>query len=259
MICICRYYAIELCRFSVASLFEGPKAKQNREIVINAGLSLIELLRQTTAGLDYLHSNGFIHRNIHPQNVLIAEIGGGDQSSRNHKTRYMVKLSDFRCITKLESQASVGNSLTQDEIRWIAPEMEDLKALLTTAADIFILGCFFYYVLFEGRHPFGSNPTVWRYNIFDINYIPDLTADRLVDGVDADGRRWERIIILIEKMITREPEKRPDLNRVLEYFQTRDYFPIYDGIKEGIRPGLCVIINQQIFQQVPLNILLLFI
>ena len=236
-----------MCRFSVAALFEGTKAQENRETVINGGLSLIELLRQTTAGLDYLHSYGFIHRNIHPRNVLIAEIGGDNKK----KKRYMVKLSDFRCGKKLSSQGITGNSGTRGETSWIAPEMADLNALLTTATDVFILGCFFHYVLSGvGKHPFGSKPTERKKNIEDCHYEPELTTDLFV--AHGAGRKLadERMIGLIEKMIRRQPEQRPDLNQVLEYFQTRDYFPIYDGLKEGIRPGLCVIINQQIFQKV---------
>ena len=242
---VCRYYAIELCRFSVAALFEGHKARENLKTVINGGLSLIELLRQTTAGLDYLHSYGFIHRNIHPRNVLIAEIGG----DKNKKKRYMVKLSDFRGGKKLESDGTVDNSRTQGETSWIAPEMADSNALLTTAVDVFILGCFFHYVLSGvGKHPFGSKPPEWKKNIEDCNYQPKIAIP--LPAADSDGPKMERLIDLIKKMLRRQPEQRPDLNQVLEYFQTWEYFPIYDGIKERIRPGLCVIINQQIFHEV---------
>ena len=113
----------------MAALFEGRNAEKNRETVLNGGLSSIELLRQSAAGLDYLHGYDFIHRNIHPRNVLIAEIGGDNQPKR----RYMVKLSDFRRGKKLESQGTAGNSMTRGETNWIAPEMADSEAFLTSA------------------------------------------------------------------------------------------------------------------------------
>ena len=229
----------------MAALFKGRNAEKNRETVLNGGLSLIELLRQSAAGLDYLHGYGFIHRNIHPRNVLIAEIGGDNQPKR----RYMVKLSDFRRGKKLESQGTAGNSMTRGETNWIAPEMADSEAFLTSAVDVFILGCFFYYVFSGGHHPFGETPTERKNNIINTTYTPILKKEDNSLPLNRDESN-DRLISLIEKMIQREPEQRPDLNRILDYFQTRDYFPIYDGIKEGIQPGLCVIINQQIFVKV---------
>ena len=182
------------------------------------------MMRQTAEGLQFLHDCGFIHRNISPRNVLIAEMEDSSISIKppEGRKKYMVKLCDFRYSKQMA--VLTDNSVEKNETFWSAPEMKP-GATLTSAVDLFLLGCFFYYILSNGKKIVMESLS---------NEIEQLNCDK-------------RLINLIQRMVKNEPEQRPDLRQVLEYFQTFDYFPIYGQINEENRPGLCVIINQQHF------------
>ena len=213
-------------------------------------LTLEKILHQTTLGVDYLHGLSYIHRNIHARNVLVAQVGSGIN------VKYVVKLSDFRLGKPVEKNPD--HSLEGTPSNWIAPEMEEGKKMpVGSFTDVFILGCFFHYVFSGGEHPFG--PGTQRVgNIVNTSYNPILERETILSAFRGDERKANRLIALIEEMITRETEQRPDLNRILNYFQTKDYFPIYETLiknRIALKPGLCVIFNQQIFDDVSTNLL----
>jgi serine/threonine protein kinase len=211
------------------------KNKDKYSDVLKA-LSVREIMHQTALGLDYLHglAGNFIHRNIHARNVLVAEIGS--------RKRYVVKLSDFRfgkSIMKKEDKEQSNRPIRG----WPAPEMlsPSEKDKLGPWTDVFILGCFFYYVL-SGVHPFGKkgsgNTAVRSTNIKNGTYSSDCWTRNLVT---------DKFTILIKNMTKRATEDRTSLSQVLQHFQ-RDAgdFPLYKAL-DKVRPGLCVIINQKEF------------
>ena len=225
------YYAVELCRYSVEELIRN----EEKYVHVLRTLTHKKIMHQTALGLDYLHGLGFIHRNIHGRNVLVAEI---NSSSTTH---YVVKLSDFRFGKEAPKDAM--NSLTKGSSGWIAPEMNDPLAKLGPPTDVFILGCFFYYVLSGGYHPFGIG-IVRERNIIEGNYAPGCWG-KLVT---------KKFTTLIQNMTKPEVNDRTSLSRVLQFFQTdAGYFPLYGGVDKGIKPGMCVIIDQQEFTQVTNN------
>ena len=222
------YYAVELCRYSVEELIING---ENYARVLET-LTQKKIMHQTALGLDYLHGLGFIHRNIHGRNVLVAEINSGST------THYVVKLSDFRFGKQAPKESE--NSLTKASTGWIAPEMNDRSAELGPHTDVFILGCFFYYVLSGGQHPFGPG-TARETNI---------TSGTYATGCWDQGKLvTEKFTILIQNMTKREEKDRTSLGQVLQFFVQSDaeYFPLYKGVDQGIQPGLCVIIDQQEF------------
>ena len=221
---------MELCRYSVEELIRNKENKDKEKYVhVLETLTPKKIMHQTALGLDYLHGLGFIHRNIHGRNVLVAEI---NSSSTTH---YVVKLSDFRFGKQAPKDAM--NSLTKGSSGWIAPEMNDPSAELGPPTDVFILGCFFYYVLSGGHHPFGSG-SVRENKIIEGKYAP---------GCWDEGKLvTKKFTTLIQNMTNPKVNDRTSLSRVLQFFQADDY-PLYDGVKNGIKPGLCVIIDQQEF------------
>jgi eukaryotic-like serine/threonine-protein kinase len=67
--------------FMVMELIQGSSLSQ----LISKGNSLgptLEILRQTAAALDYAHSQGIVHRDVKPSNIMVREDGS-------------VKLTDF--------------------------------------------------------------------------------------------------------------------------------------------------------------------
>lgn len=185
-----------------------------------------EILRQSAEGVAFLHGLGYIHRRLSPSNFLIAEPTTG---------KFVVKLSDFRFSRFYQDTTDIFQSDNPDLNDWTAPECLEEDALLLPAVDVFILGCLFFYVMTGGRNPFGDKPN-GRKIIF-----PEGEYDLNDSKVDSSLRS------LIERMIEKNPLKRPALWKVLSdnYFCPEENYPIY-GVQD-VKPGLCVIVNQELF------------
>ena len=222
----CRYYAVELCRYSVEELIRNEKTEDVYAHVWKT-LTREKILYQTTLGLDYLHGleGGLIHGNIHGRNVLVAEI---PTSSDKH---YVVKLSDFR----------FGKAAQKDALNFLmelSPEMNDPEADLGPWTDVFILGCFFHYVLSGGHHPYGRNTDDRRKNIVDPKYEPQW-------DLHDNGAYEDRYLELIKCMCSFKSTQRPSTGQILRL--VGNVVPFYPETEGYLRPGLCAIFHQGIF------------
>ena len=234
-------------------------------------LSREKIMHQTTLGLDYLHGlkGGFIHRNIHGRNVLVAEI---ESSSGKH---YVVKLSDFRFGKSIVNDGNLQSN-TRSPTGWTAPEIVN-RGNVGPRTDVFILGCFFYYVLSGGEHPFGDNIGNPNRESNILNNKPDWTqhtpkAEAAKDNNFKNLRKEtqeklkaiiETYLELMKRMTSANTSDRPTTGQILRHFDTKEYFPIYsdnttaiaastDGSKSvaATRPGLCLIFHQDQFPNV---------
>jgi CheY-like chemotaxis protein len=107
------------------------------------------IARQIAAGLGHVHGRGLVHRDVKPQNVLIAAGDDGEQ----------VKLLDFgvagwldpeEAVRLTEQGATVGTPL------YMAPE-QYRNAQVGPAADLYSLGVTLFEML-TGRAAFGGGP-----------------------------------------------------------------------------------------------------
>ncbi|XP_053987934.1 serine/threonine-protein kinase/endoribonuclease IRE1 [Hylaeus volcanicus] len=190
-----RYIALELAE---ATLQDYVVGRYDREKI-----SVKSILRQATSGLAHLHFLDIVHRDIKPHNVLLSAPGPRGE------VRAMI--SDFGLCKKLQLgrvSFSRRSGITGTD-GWIAPEM--LNGNRTTCAvDIFSLGCVFYYVLSDGKHPFGD-PLRRQANI--LCGEADLTA--LHEGMSQSNR--ELALILIKAMIASDPSERPPVMAVHDH------------------------------------------
>ncbi|VVC31730.1 PUB domain,Pyrrolo-quinoline quinone beta-propeller repeat,Protein kinase domain,Serine/threonine- [Cinara cedri] len=191
-----RYIALELCAATLEDYVEKNQLRHE--------ISPKEILSQSIKGLQHLHSLGIVHRDIKPHNVLLSIPSRGNGSFSSVRAL----ISDFGLCKKLQGgkmSFSKRSGVTGTD-GWIAPEMFANNASVTKSIDIFSMGCLFYYILSDGKHPFGES--LWRQaKILDKRQVPCLDALN-------DNEVWKR---LISVMISRNPEDRPTASAVRYY------------------------------------------
>lgn len=145
-----RYLVLELCNATVFDYCEGIYQFDD-----GAQLNVIDALDQMARGVEYIHSEGFVHRDIHSKNVLIKHEGA----------TVLFKISDFgNCKQATNSGSfSFGKSGIKTNKVTTAPELLRVYAEGKGASgfnrankmcDIFSLGCVFYTFLTEGSSLF---------------------------------------------------------------------------------------------------------
>ncbi|XP_063816976.1 serine/threonine-protein kinase/endoribonuclease IRE1 isoform X1 [Pseudophryne corroboree] len=192
-----QYIAIELC---VATLQEYVEEKD----FDRHNLEPITLLEQTMSGLAYLHSLNIVHRDLKPHNILI--------SMPNAHGKVKAMISDFGLCKKLAvgRHSFSRRSGVPGTEGWIAPEMlsEDFKENPTYTVDIFSAGCVFYYVVSQGKHPFGKSLQRQANILLGAYSLDCLNLEKHEDLV---GHH------LIKQMIDKDPQKRPSAEAVLKH------------------------------------------
>ena len=227
------YIALELCTTSLDVIVERKKYMNSRKMeLIYEKFDSVDCLKQIVKGVDYLHSLKIVHRDLKPQNILV---------SLTNKGEVRAIISDFGVCKKLETEESSFRTTHRGPVGtqgWRAPEVllvkggisnnnsfEDLslfppdkkvddleeKIRLTRAVDIFSLGCIFYYVLSNGKHPYGKN-YIRENNILKDEYdLSEFKMDPTLKHYEIEAR------YLISEMINNDPSKRPTATRILKH------------------------------------------
>ena len=152
-----RSFVLELCDASLDYYFlpDAHKNKYNGHIPSDRDAFI-----QMAEGLDYIHSEGLVHRDVKPGNVLISIIN--DNS-------VLLKWSDFGLSKPVNERGTYTSSGVKGTYDWLAPEilkmMEDDPDDTNTGdspkrgtikSDTFSAGEVFFYMLSGGNHPFGQ-------------------------------------------------------------------------------------------------------
>jgi serine/threonine protein kinase len=113
----------------------------------------VEIAQQSLKALGYLHTRGFIHRDISPDNLMLTEDADGQP---------LVKLIDLGLAKTLDT---VGSShLTQTgtflgKLRYAAPEQFKADGSVDARTDLYAFGVVLY-VLLTGKFPIqGQDPS----------------------------------------------------------------------------------------------------
>lgn len=168
-----RNFILELCDASLDQVFLHPNDPKKYR-----GPNLPHyfiVLFQLATGLEYIHSQNLIHRDVKPENVLISV----DSTSKI----VTLKWADFGLSRPVSEQGTYTMSNLAGTKNWMAPELfEQFQSLAnvngnqvmlrgTVKSDIFALGLVFAYYLNDGQHPYGLTNDKIRINLKNKNPI----------------------------------------------------------------------------------------
>ena len=137
--------------FLVMEYINGPTLKQvihqNRQLQAPQAM---EIAAQVCDVLQVAHARGFIHRDIKPQNIMLAWAGSGNSGSTGE--RPLVKLTDFGIVRVLEEGGLTNSGIVLGTADYLSPEQARGETL-TASSDLYSLGVVMFEML-AGRPPF---------------------------------------------------------------------------------------------------------
>ena len=136
--------------FLVMEYIHGPTLKQligqRRQLQAREA---IEVALQVCAVLQIAHARGFIHRDIKPQNIMLAWGGGAGSLSDGGA---WVKLTDFGIVRVAEDAGLTNSGIVLGTADYLSPEQARGETL-TGSSDLYSLGVVMFEML-SGRPPF---------------------------------------------------------------------------------------------------------
>jgi serine/threonine-protein kinase/endoribonuclease IRE1 len=236
------YIALDRFTASLDQVIEHPERYPSL-VCPPKGLDVKDTLRQITDGVQHLHSLKLVHRDIKPQNVLVRAVKSHRPIVGQPKLQFVI--TDFGLCKMLDdgpnsTYAPTANHTAAGTSGWRAPELlVNSKASVaapiastgtstlsnshssdgttidpptgrraTKAIDIFSLGCVFFYIMTQGRHPFDVGGESLGRDLNIKENRSDLGVLRLYDySFEADD--------LIMQMLKHHPRDRPDTATIL--------------------------------------------
>ena len=174
-----RYLVVELVRGTTLRKLLLERGHLPAEIAATIALAVADALH-------HAHQQGVIHRDVKPENVLVAE-PSADDSERASNPESLVKITDFGIAKILDAQGVTSTGQVLGSPAHMSPEQIE-GGEVSARSDVFGLGVLLYECM-VGELPFdGRNPAQVLRRVLDGTY---LAADRARDTV---GFRFSRIL-----------------------------------------------------------------
>lgn len=166
-----RYLILELCEGTLNDYFNGLDPNWDGNKYMGPVPADADALYQLADGLNYIHENMLVHRNINARNILISS-----PSASNDPV--LLKIADFGFSKSTNDRGSfsIGNK-SNGSINHVtaAPELlQEGRERADQMSDIFSMGCMFFTYLTKGKHIFlkdgDANPYAIPINILNGNY-----------------------------------------------------------------------------------------
>jgi serine/threonine-protein kinase len=146
----------------------------------------VRITRQVAEALSYLHAQGYLHRDVKPDNVLLDSVGNA-------------KLCDLGFAVPIPRHAADAPRTAVGTAGYMSPEMMAGKAGVKVGSDIYSLGIHLY-ALLTGHEPYSgaSSQEVVTDQIESGMPVPNL----MVVNAPTD------VIQLLKKMMHPDPNRR---------------------------------------------------
>ncbi|HLW02298.1 MAG TPA: protein kinase [Ktedonobacterales bacterium] len=145
----------------------------------------VEITSQVCSVLQVAHANGFIHRDIKPQNIMITPDG-------------QAKLTDFGIVRVMEAAGLTNTGIVLGTADYLAPE-QARGDQLSPASDLYSLGVVLYEML-AGRPPFVGTSAVQvaMQHTTSVPPPPSKYNPRIPRALE----------LVVKKALQKEPERR---------------------------------------------------
>jgi serine/threonine-protein kinase len=202
-----------------------------------------DYVRQVSQGLQHAHQSGLVHRDIKPANLFLINppldmnpLAAAAGPSGRRGPDPVVKILDWG-LARLQPQPGEHPDTTNVDLDaekgeligtadYIAPEQSQDASLVDIRADIYSLGCTFYFLL-TGQPVFPGNSLMQK--ILQHQQSPPPPVRQLRPEVP------EEIDNLILKMLAKRPEDRIQIP-LLVAVPLRRFIPGASGSCLGLRP-----------------------
>ncbi len=187
-----RYLVVELVRGTTLRALITQNERLPAEIAAIVGV-------EVATALDHAHQFGVIHRDVKPENVLVAVPPPGSADLRaSNPDESLVKITDFGIAKLLDAQGVTSTGQVLGSPAHMAPEQIE-GGDVNARSDVFGLGVLLYEAM-VGRLPFdGKNPAQVLRRVLDGAFTP---AEKARPSI---GQRFGAIV---GKALAHDPAQR---------------------------------------------------